>query len=48
MDKLSQRGEDSDREALVATYKYAIYKQPAQEELEEGEIIEETSKEELL
>ena len=48
MDKLSQGDKDSDREALIATREYTIREQPTQEELEEGEIIEEMSKEELL
>ena len=48
MDELSQEDEDSDRRALIATREYTIYEQSAQEELEEGEIIKEMLKEELL
>ena len=50
IDEFSQKGEISKGRALIATREYtiAIYKQSAREEEEEGEIIEEISKKELL
>ena len=50
MDNTAEEDEVSDGEAPVATREHtlAICERPTQEELEEGEIIEEMSAEELL